>query len=297
MLTIGRVRTLAPLFALSVMCGCGSAQFPDTPIPLTPTATRSASGSANGSTNGRSRATAADLNRWAARFRTPNLCVFEARGTLSSQPALAWRQLQACSRRRDFDVLEPLLRHPWLPMIKGAKEAGIDVLARAIARRGEIATDAGSCQAAGIDLYALENESSLAPPPPGYVIAAGRVDAARPTVDMVQLAYQLPGYSDRYISSRRSPSWRRGNRRRRYRYNQKSRARDLQAWYPTKRRLRFKPNRRCPVVYGDLRVVLGRLTRSEEPTEPGGYEIGHVSVLNCYRFNAEVRNTEPEAGL
>ena len=203
----------------------------------------------------------------------------------------AIKRLRACSRRRDYDVLEPLLRAPWLALINKAGVAGIDILTRTMARRGELAADADSCQAAGIDITALTSDGELDDYRGGYVVAAGLVDRVQPTVDMVQLSYELPGpVSNRYTRVTRYRYGRSGQIRRRYRSTRSSRVRvrDLQAWYKTERRLRFKPSRSCAVGKGDVRVLFGRIVRVELDETITGREIGWMSLINCYPVELEI---------
>ena len=114
-------------------------------------------------------AAVSEPRKWAANFRTPNLCEMAARQEAVRSASVAFRLLQACSLRSDYDVLEPLLRQPWLPIIKRAKEAGLDVLVRTISRREEFTNDAGACQAAGIELIALSRGDALIDAAGAYV--------------------------------------------------------------------------------------------------------------------------------
>ncbi len=244
----------------------------------------------------------AGVKKWAASFRTPNLCETAARREAVREPASAFRLLQACSRRSDFDVLEPLLRRPWLPLIKQADVTGLDILVRAMVQRGEFSNDAGSCRAAGIELTAVDSDVSLTEPGSGYVVVAGLVKEVGRTVEMVELSYELPGYSARGL---------RGGARTttKYRYDDYGRvtnktttvwkdpsvrARHLQAWYATKRRLRFDAHPRCRVRKDDKRVVLGRIIRAQpQQPQPEGRnpipEEGWLSVVSCYPLEVEVQ--------
>ncbi len=96
-----------------------------------------------------------NLNAWVNSHRTPNRCVSAAKQDIKVEPARALKLLIACSTREDFDVLIPLLRRPWVDVLRKSGPAGYAVLLRSIARRGEFEADFGSLQAAGFPVGGL----------------------------------------------------------------------------------------------------------------------------------------------
>ena len=96
-----------------------------------------------------------DLKAWAANHRNPNRCVLAARQKITVSRKQALTLLRACSHRADFDILAPLLRSPWLPLLKRSNTVGYRILLKAIATRNDFEADFGSMQAAGFNISAM----------------------------------------------------------------------------------------------------------------------------------------------
>ena len=249
----------------------------------------------------RRKETPADIKRWATRFKTPNECEQQARYTIKTNPELALRRLQACSLRKDFDVLMPLLQGQWLPLIKRSKMVGLDILARTIARRVELSADTGSVQAAGIDLRPLMQRDAMQDYRGHIVLAPVVVDTVGPVVETSQMAYELPSDQARHYRHTvrfRSFSYRTylGRTYRipnRIELEKHGEQRYLRTWYATDRSLRFKPSKRCPVKKGQTWVVLAKLMDVRlVKAEIGRRPVGELKTLNCYRLDVALDKGE-----
>lgn len=98
---------------------------------------------------------AQSLQALALTHRTPNQCVDAARWELDNDPKRALDYLEACGDRPDFDVLQPLLRRPWLEFIRRSGARGYRVLLRAIAARSDYEADFGSVNVSGLPMGRL----------------------------------------------------------------------------------------------------------------------------------------------
>lgn len=127
--------------------------------------------------------------------RTPNQCVTAARWMIDSEPKQALAYLEACSERPDFDVLQPLLRTPWVEFLGKAGPTGYQVLLRAIAARQDYEADFGSVHVSGLPVTKMGIENAA----PGRLtpVFAANVDSAPNEVQelaRVELKYHLrPG--------------------------------------------------------------------------------------------------------
>ncbi len=231
------------------------------------------------------------LAEWAASHPSPQDCERAARYTIRASPKTALRRLRACARRPDFDVLVPLLYGRWLTMLRDAGVAGLDVIARTMARRpAELRQDIGSAQTAGIDLHALMTRGPI----DGYVgrtvLAPTVVDATEPAVELSQMTYELPSYSeDQYDDIVNVSVYVLSFRGRRYvvphvDIEKNGEAKYLQTWYATNRRLRFRPNPRCPVKKEETWLILAKVVDVRPAPFKGEADIVDLAVINCYPF-------------
>lgn len=129
------------------------------------------------------------LRAQASRYRTPNQCVTAARGALADGPKRGLSFLYACSLRPDFDVLNPLLRTPWLPLLKGNLGLAYNVFVHAMAGRQDYDGDVAWLHDAGFDIAPAGLEASV-----GVVGTRVRDDNAPTPVVGVEIRGRGPVY-------------------------------------------------------------------------------------------------------
>lgn len=130
-----------------------------------------------------------DVDGVAAAARTPNQCLAWARAKLHDEPEVAFARLNACSRRPDFDIFDPLLFGSWLRLLEAHGLEGLEILARAVAVRRQAPEDIPAVRSAGFRVLDV-NEAEVG----DWVLALGSQKVAGSGV-LAELGYFEANYS------------------------------------------------------------------------------------------------------
>lgn len=223
-----------------------------------------------------------DLEAWASRIRTPNRCEVLAQETVRSDPEEGYLRLRACSRRPDFDLLEPLLRAPWRALLRSRGIEGLEILARAMSKRRDFEADLASVRLAGFELFSLEEDGKAEALRGRHVFTVGVVNRTGRGLELSELG-RFKAKHARYFSY---------GRLRRYSYDQLGRLSALSVAdgadtsaadiVTTGRLLRVSSTPRCRARLGEVRALLGRVVGVIPASESEIGEVVRLRAIRCY---------------